>query len=56
VDIGAVGRKGGGFPEERNSRVIVVNPEGIECFCQRFVRGIVLFLSQRGGGNQAERG
>lgn len=55
MNIGAIRRESRGFLKERDGCVVVANPQGIERSCERFVRGVFLFLSQRGGGNQAER-
>jgi hypothetical protein len=56
VDIGATGRERRSFAEERDGCVIVVGAQGIEGFGKRFVRRVFSgVLSQRGGGNQAQR-
>jgi hypothetical protein len=55
VDIGAIRRESRGFFEEGDGRIVVASPQGIEGARERFVRGVVTVLSQRGGGNQAER-
>src|ERR1700733_7716338 len=56
MDIGPFRRQCRGFLEKRDGGVVVLKPQGIECFGQRFVCGVFLLLSQRGGGDQAERG
>jgi hypothetical protein len=55
ADIGAVRGEGCGLLEKRDGGVVVVNPQGIEGFRKGFVGGVFSVLSERGGGNQAER-
>jgi hypothetical protein len=56
ADIGAAGGECGSAFEVRYRGVIVVPAQFVEGFGQRLPGGIVGFLSQRGGGNQAESG
>jgi hypothetical protein len=55
ADIGAVRRERGGLFEKRDGGVVIVNPQGIECFRKGIVGGVFNVLSQRGGGDQAKR-
>jgi hypothetical protein len=55
ADVGPLGRKCRRFFEEGDRSVIVAGAQGVESLCERFIRGIFRFLSQRGGGDQAKR-
>jgi hypothetical protein len=56
VNIGTARRESRSVFEEGDRRVVIVNAQSIEGFCERFVGGVLRFLSQRSGSNQAERG
>jgi hypothetical protein len=55
ADIAAVRRERRGLFEKRDGGVVIVKPQGVEGFRKRFVGGVFNVLSERGGGNQAER-
>jgi hypothetical protein len=55
VDIRALRRESRCLFEERDCCVVVASPQGVEGVRERFVREVLSVLSQRGGGNQAQR-
>ena len=56
MNIGAAWRESRSFFEGQDGGIEVVSAQGVERSGERLIRGVFLFLSERGGGNQAERG